>query len=105
MNGTPEIDIEAFAAARPMGTVVDVREHHEYANGHVAGALPIPMGQVASRVHELDRSKPVYVICATGNRSLAITDLLRVLGFDAWSVTGGTAAWARSDRPVEGGIA
>jgi rhodanese-related sulfurtransferase len=105
MSSTPEIDIEAFATARPVGTVVDVRERHEYANGHVAGALLIPMGQVANRMHELDQSKPVYVICATGNRSLAMTDLLRVFGFDAWSVTGGTAAWARSGRPVEGGIA
>ena len=65
---------------------------------------PAPMGQLPSRVHELDRSKPVYVICATGNRSLAMTDLLRVAGFKAWSVTGGTSAWARSGRPVEGGL-
>ena len=104
MSSTPEIDIERFAAARPSGTVVDVRERHEYAAGHVGGALLIPMGQLPSRVRELDRSKPVYVICATGNRSLAMTDLLRAAGFDAWSVTGGTTAWARSGRPVEGGL-
>ena len=104
MSSTPEIDIEAFAAARPSGTVVDVREHHEYAAGHVAGALPIPMGHLAGRVHELDPGRPVYVICATGNRSLAMTDLLRVRGFEAWSVSGGTSAWARSGRPVEGGL-
>ena len=46
----------------------------------------------------------MFVICATGNRSLAMTDLLRASGFDAWSVTGGTTAWARSGRPVEGGL-
>ena len=104
MSSTPEIDLKQFADARATGTVVDVREHYEYAAGHVAGALLIPMGQLANRIHELDQSKPVYVICATGNRSLAMTDLLRVFGFDAWSVTGGTAAWARSGRHVEGGI-
>ncbi len=104
MSSTPEIDIEAFAAARSGGTVVDVRERHEYAAGHVAGALLIPMGQLTGRVQELDRSRPVYVICATGNRSLAMTDLLRTFGFDAWSVAGGTAGWARSGRPIEGGI-
>ena len=53
---------------------------------------------------QLDQSRPVYVICATGNRSLAMTDLLRSFGFDAWSVAGGTTAWARSGRPVEGGL-
>lgn len=105
MSETPEIDIEQFARARATGTVVDVRERHEYVAGHVAGALPIPMGQVASRAQELDRSKPVFVICATGNRSRAMTDLLRVSGFEAWSVSGGTAAWAHSGRPVEGGSA
>ncbi len=104
MSQTPEIDIEQFAAARSSGVVVDVREPHEYAAGHVAGAMLIPMGQLTSRAHELDRAGPVYVICATGNRSLAMTDLLRAFGFDAWSVSGGTAAWARSGRPVEGGL-
>ena len=104
MCGTAEIDIEQFAAARSLGTVVDVRERHEYTAGHVDGALWIPMGQLAARAHELDRSRPVYVICATGKRSLAMTDLLRAIGLQAWSVTGGTTAWARSGRPVEGGV-
>ncbi|MEO7944502.1 MAG: rhodanese-like domain-containing protein [Marmoricola sp.] len=104
MSRTPEIDIERFAVARPSGTVVDVRERHEYAAGHVDGALLIPMGQLTTRMNELDRARPVYVICATGNRSLAMTDLLRVAGFNAWSVTGGTTAWAYSGRPVEGGL-
>jgi rhodanese-related sulfurtransferase len=104
MSDTPEIDIERFAAARPSGTVVDVRERDEYAAGHVGGALLIPMGQLTARMHELDRTRPVYIICATGNRSRAMTDLLRAFGFEAWSVTGGTTAWARSGRPVEGGL-
>jgi rhodanese-related sulfurtransferase len=104
MTSTPEIDIEQFAAVRPAGTVVDVREPHEYAAGHVDGAVLIPMDQLTARVRELDASRPVYVICATGNRSLAMTDLLRTHGLQAWSVAGGTAAWSRSGRPVEGGI-
>jgi len=56
---------------------VDVREPYEYAAGHVSHALLIPMSQLTARAHELDRSRPVFVICATGNRSLAMTDLLR----------------------------
>ena len=104
MSETPEIEIEQFAQVRATGTVVDVRERDEYATGHVAGALLIPVCQVAERAHELDKSKPVYVICATGRRSLAMTDLLRVHGFDAWSVAGGTSAWTGSGRPVEGGL-
>ncbi|MFC6287406.1 rhodanese-like domain-containing protein [Nocardioides sp. GCM10027113] len=101
---TPEIDIEAFAASRDGATVVDVREPGEYVAGHVPGARLMPMGQLAARMDELDRGTPVYVICASGNRSLAMTDLLRASGFDATSVAGGTKAWASSGRPVEEGM-
>ncbi len=102
---TPEIDIEEFAAVRGSGLLVDVREPDEYVAGHVPGAVLIPMGQLANRMRELDKSSPVFVICASGNRSSAMTDLLRAAGFDAASVAGGTGAWARSGRPLEGGHA
>ena len=84
-------------------TVVDVREPGEYVAGHVPGATLIPMGQLSSRLGELDKSRPVYLVCASGNRSAAMTDLLRASGYDAYSVAGGTSAWARSGRPVETG--
>jgi len=102
MSGTPEIDIERFAAAHPSGTVVDVREDHEHAAGHLSGAVLIPTGQLPARLQELDQARPVYVISATGIRSVAMTDLLRAAGFNAWSVTGGTTAWSCSGRAVEG---
>jgi rhodanese-related sulfurtransferase len=104
MSSTREINVEQFAADHPSGAVVDVREREEYAAGHVPGAQLIPMSLLASRMRDLDRARPVYVICASGNRSLAMTDLLRVAGFNAYSVAGGTSAWARSGRPVEGGL-
>lgn len=99
-----EVSIEQFAAAHADGaSVVDVREPMEYVDGHVPGAALIPMGQLASRTGELEPSRPVYVICATGNRSSAMTSLLRHVGFDAYSVSGGTSAWVRSGRPVIAG--
>lgn len=97
-----EIDIEQAATALENGgTVVDVRERSEFVNGHVPGATWIPMGQLTNRLHELDKDETVYVICASGNRSSAMTDVLVTMGFDAYSVAGGTKAWARSGRPVE----
>ena len=96
-----EVALDNFAAAHADGaTVIDVREPGEYVGGHVPGAVLVPMGQLPSRTSELDRSRPVYVICASGNRSGAMTDYLRRAGFDAWSVAGGTSAWVRSGRPV-----
>lgn len=103
-QNTPEIDIDKLAtSAEQRATVIDVREPNEYVAGHVPGATPVPMGQLPSRLGELDRSRPVYVVCASGNRSAAMTDVLVANGFDAYSVAGGTAAWARSGRPVETG--
>lgn len=98
------IDIDRLDAARADVTVIDVREPDEYLAGHVPGARLLPMGQLAARADELDPTRPVYVICASGNRSAAMTDLLVARGFEAYSVAGGTAAWARSGRPVASGV-
>jgi rhodanese-related sulfurtransferase len=103
-NQTPEIDIERLAAATEVHAhVIDVREASEYDAGHVPGATLMPMGHLAARFAELDRSRPVYVVCASGNRSAAMTDLLVANGYEAYSVAGGTNAWARSGRPLETG--
>jgi rhodanese-related sulfurtransferase len=97
-----EVTVTDLAAALAEGAnVVDVRESAEYAEGHVPGAVPIPMGHLPARTTELDRTQPVYVICASGNRSAAMTDYLAAAGFDAASVAGGTNAWAREGRPIE----
>ena len=101
---TPEITLEEFAAAQQDGTTVDVRERGEYAQGHVPGAVLVPMGQLASRLGELDRSSRIHVVCASGNRSKAMTDLLVAQGFDAVSVAGGTQAWIASGRAVGVGL-
>lgn len=101
---TPEITLEEFAAAQEDGTTVDVRERGEYAQGHVPGAVLVPMSQLASRLGELDRSSRIHVICASGNRSKAMTDLLVTQGFDAVSVAGGTQAWIASGRAVGVGL-
>lgn len=104
-TATPEIDVEELAVAHGSGLLVDVREPNEYAAGHVPGAVLIPMSQLANRISEIDKTCPVFVICGSGNRSSAMTDLLQDAGFDAVSVAGGTGAWTRSGRPLEEGLA
>ena len=103
---TPEIGIDQLAAAvRDGAAIVDVREPSEYVAGHVPGAVLIPMGQLPGRMAELYHGAPVYVVCASGNRSATMTGFLRNAGFDAYSVAGGTSGWASSGRPVVGGYA
>ncbi|MER6973737.1 rhodanese-like domain-containing protein [Nocardioides sp. NPDC000445] len=97
-----ETTIDQLAAALDRGAaVVDVREPAEFREGHVPGAINIPMGQLTARLGEIDRDRSVHMVCASGNRSGAMADVLRANGFDAINVAGGTNAWIRSGRPIE----
>ncbi|HSP59961.1 MAG TPA: rhodanese-like domain-containing protein [Ornithinimicrobium sp.] len=91
-----EISAEDFARIHDEGdvTLVDVREPAEYRSGHLPGAELVPMRAVADKAAELPRDEPVYVICATGNRSRSMTEVLRRAGIEAYSVAGGTQGWA-----------
>ena len=83
--------------------LLDVRESHEYAEGHVPGAQLLPLSVLPVRVHELPRDRPVYLVCQAGGRSAQAAQLLAADGIDARSVTGGTAAWISSGRPSQTG--
>ncbi len=101
-----EVSQETFAAAHAGGAVViDVREPFEYAAGHVPGARLVPLSRLPRVRAELPRDRRIYVICASGNRSLAAADHLAAAGLDAVSVAGGTGAWARACRPIVLGTA
>ena len=96
-----EIPHEQFTARYAEGAeLIDVREPYEYVAGHVPGARLMPMSQLTQHTHELPLDAPVYVICASGNRSLAVAAFLAGAGVDAWSVAGGTGAWIRAGRPL-----
>jgi rhodanese-related sulfurtransferase len=102
---TTTTTVAALAAAHSDGAaVIDVREPGEYVAGHVPGAVLMPMGRLPSRIAELDPSRPVFVICASGNRSRAMADFLARAGFDARSVDGGTAEWVKAGHPVVRGV-
>jgi len=82
--------------------VVDVREPWEYQQGHVPGAVLIPLGQLSARVNELDPERPVAVICASGNRSQSAAALLGQKGFKTvYNISGGTGAWMYSGLELE----
>lgn len=101
-----EVSIQAFASARADGAVtIDVREPAEYLAGHVPGVRLMPMSEVLARAGELPRNAPLYVVCATGNRSLTVADALIREGFDARSVAGGTSGWESAGYPVIRGAA
>ncbi len=80
---------------RPM--VVDVREPWEYAQGHISGAVLIPLGQLAARLSELDPQRPVAAVCASGNRSQSAAALLGQKGFaKVYNMLDGMYGWQRT---------
>jgi rhodanese-related sulfurtransferase len=84
--------------------LLDVREPHEFAYGHVPEALNLPQAELASRLDEVPRDRPLYVTCQSGYRSLRAAQFLRQMGFaPVLSVTGGTAAWEAAGKPLATG--
>lgn len=100
-----EIDPDGLAAAaRDGATVVDVREPHEYVEGHVPCARLVPLGSLERRARDLRADlaadRPVYLICRTGVRSATAARVLERAGLDPISVAGGTEAWKAAGLPV-----
>lgn len=93
-------DAAAPDAART--TVVDVRETHEFATGHVPGAVNIPLSEFVERVGEVTTLPgEVFVICESGGRSAQVTAWLGQQGYDVANVAGGTGAWRAAGLPVD----
>lgn len=80
--------------------VLDVREGFEVAEGMIPGALHIPMGQLGSRLGDLDKDRPIIVVCRSGNRSAAVADALNQAGYTADTMAGGMTAWQRVGLPT-----
>jgi rhodanese-related sulfurtransferase len=83
---------------------VDVREPEEYARGHVSGALNIPIGRLPGVAHDLPEG-PVITLCSMGGRAARAAAQLDAMGRTAFSITGGTKAWAAAGLPVAVGPA
>ncbi len=109
LTSTPpirEIDIHALETRPPEAIILDVREPQEYAHGHVPGAINIPQADLASRLDEVPRDRPLMVICQSGMRSLRATQFLMQMQIgQVANVKGGTSAWCRAGKPIEAGEA
>lgn len=74
--------------------IVDVREPDEFAQGHLAGAVNIPLGQVETRKGEIPKDKTVVLMCRSGRRSGLAQETLAKAGFtNLRNLEGGILAW------------
>lgn len=70
-------------------TLLDVRTGGEYRRGHIEGFRNIPVDELRERLGEIERGKPVYVLCQSGLRSYVACRILAGHGFDAYNFAGG----------------
>jgi sulfur-carrier protein adenylyltransferase/sulfurtransferase len=90
------------AADRPL--LVDIRELEEWSEGRIPGAVHIPRGNLESRIEQAapDKTQPIVVYCAAGNRSVFGAKSLEELGYEnVVSLAGGYVDWKRSGFDTE----
>ena len=75
-------------------TLLDTRTAYEYKKGHIDGYINIPVDDLRDRLCELDKSKPIYVICQSGLRSYIACRILSQNGFDCYNFSGGYRFYA-----------
>ena len=83
--------------------ILDVRNASEYAGERIPGSLHIPYGDLAGRLDELPRDRPIAAICRGGKRSGLAASILQRAGFDVVHVGKGIPAWRAGGYPVESG--
>ena len=95
---TAELESKLRGGAR----VYDVRERDEYTNGHIPGAINIPLSELTGREDEIQ--SPAVIVCQAGGRSARAAQHLADLGkIDLMNLMGGTGAWIQEGREVRSG--
>lgn len=83
-------------------TVVDVREPHEWATGHIPGARLVSLGDLKANWDAAAVPDSVLFVCARGGRGQIAAELAEKRGLGKiYNLEGGTAAWVAAGLPVE----
>lgn len=94
-------ELAALLISEAPPLVVDVREPNEWAEGHLEGALHIPLSRLAAHIHRLDPHGQIVTMCQAGARSTIGASLLRANGFsNVLNATGGINAWRQANLPI-----
>ncbi|MDH5538592.1 MAG: rhodanese-like domain-containing protein [Rhizobacter sp.] len=91
--------VASFCARHGMAVLLDVREAWEVSLAEIridgAQAQHIPMGQIPTRLAEIDAAHPIICICHHGVRSAQVTMFLKHKGFESvYNLSGGIDAWS-----------
>lgn len=81
--------------------LIDVRTPEEFASGHIAGAVNIPIDTLSGRLSEVPNDAPVVVYCRTGNRSAQAAQILKDADYSTIYDLGGVVGWTQAGLPLE----
>lgn len=98
-----EVDIEGYLALDNKGLLIDIREDHEWAAGHIAGAMHLGKGIIERdiEVRVPDKSQRMVLYCGGGYRSVLAADALTQMGYqDVISLDGGWRGWVKAGLPT-----
>ncbi len=70
-------------------TLLDVRTAEEYSGGHIEGFQNVPVDELREHLDEIEKEKPVYLICQSGLRSYIAARILEGNGYKAYNFSGG----------------
>jgi rhodanese-related sulfurtransferase len=85
--------------------VIDVREPHEWAGGHLPGARLVPLGQLRADAKTTLARDGVIFVCAAGVRSQTAARIAESSGLTrVFNLTGGTQSWAKAGFPLTQGL-
>ncbi|MBI4297135.1 MAG: rhodanese-like domain-containing protein [Chloroflexi bacterium] len=85
--------------------VIDVREPDEYVQGHVKGAILMPVDSVLARVDELPQGKVLLFICSQGVRSALACEMAAAMGYsNLYNIEEGTSTWIEKRYPSKTGM-
>ena len=88
-------------ADKPELVILDVRTVSEFNDGHIEGAINIPVEEIANRLSELDKNDELLVYCRTGNRSATAVGILEDAGFTKiYHMHEGISVWVQQGYPV-----
>jgi rhodanese-related sulfurtransferase len=94
------ISVDDLAALLPGVPIIDVREAEEYAEARVPGTKNLPLSGLRQTLGDVPIGRTVYIMCASGGRSVRATAFLAEQGYDAVNVMGGITEWYRNGHPV-----
>ncbi|HEX3049926.1 MAG TPA: rhodanese-like domain-containing protein [Aggregatilineaceae bacterium] len=101
-NAVKASDLAVELAETPDLLLVDVRTVDEYIEGHIEGAINIPITEITAHLDMLpELEQPMVIYCGSGHRSAMAMTVFNLLGYvNARNMLGGVKAWTAAELPL-----